>query len=301
MEETSTADDMAKAIDGRVFSSGTNSSEAVLLNSPANDVSFSISTSHLAELASERNVEQYDTDWIQPLVTNGTNVITQPSYNSVTEDTGWAIQFTMKNIGSVTATSTSVYYYSHDTSSSAEGKWWEWDQNRKYKYTITHTPDVGSDGTIHGVTDAITDSGNDKDSLIKDANDSGVIFVHFDLKPDSGSFSYKGHSSTSIGSMSMSISVNKNDTEETIMEKVKSALNTASIVDAYEGNAASNTPFRTYSTMFSTTANRAEIDVPIYKATIDLKYNPVQIHLNRLALHMNLFEQIIWEYQTQIF
>lgn len=280
MEEASTVADMARAIDGSIFSSDTSSSESILLNNTANGVSLSISTSHLAELASERNVEQYDTDWIQPLVTNGTNVITQPSYNSVTEDTGWAIQFTMKNIGSVTATSTSVHYYSHDTSSGAEGKWWRWDQDRKYKYTILHTPDVGSDGTLHGVTDAITDSGNNKDSLIKNANGSGVISVYFDLKPDSGSFSYKGRSSTSIGSMTMSISVSQNDTEETIMEKVKSALNTTSIVDAYEGNSAKNTPYPTYSTMWNTTANRAEIDVPVYKATIDLKIqsgaNPFQ-------------------------
>ena len=145
-----TVKDIAKAVDGRIFSSGVSSSEKTTNNQTASGISYSVSTNYLAELASNRNTEQYDTVWIEPLPTGSANVITQPTYTNPREDTGWAMHFTMPNIGPVTAKVSSISYYGYDKRPETENTFWKWEyhwiNNQKvpYQATITHTPDQGN-------------------------------------------------------------------------------------------------------------------------------------------------------------
>lgn len=273
-EETATIDDIANSIDGTVFSSYVSSSESTTMLSGQSHpgVSFSIDTNYLAELASERNVEQYDTDWIQPELTNGTNVIDMPGYTDTGEDKGWKIHFNMPNIGNVTATSSSLYYYSSDTRPEKEGIWWRWgtySNGGRYKYSINHNP-TPNDGTLHSVTDCITNSKANGTSLSKDNEGSGTIVVTFNMTPDAGSFTYEGRTENSIGTIRMYISsVTKNDTEETIMNKVKAALNDATVFDVYEGNNTSGKPYSSTHYVDNVYENNYMIDVPVYETYHD--------------------------------
>lgn len=270
-EDAATVDDIAACIDGIRFSSNENSSESTLLNQTSPGVSFSVSTNYLAELASDRNVEAYDTAWIEPAMSGTTNVITQPSYTNPQENTGWKIHFRMPNIGLVTASSDYVIYYGNDRDKDTEGLWWRWvypTNSTKYQTSIPRYPDRG-DGNLLGVTDAITDFSNHGDSLIKNAKNGGTINVHFQIKPDSGTFKYEGRESNSIGSISMSIRVNPDDTEESIMNKVKAALNKNTVFDVYEGNEKTGTPSYTTAYISSASAKTHMIDTPVYKTNHD--------------------------------
>lgn len=268
--ETAKIEDIAKAVDGVRYSSGVTSSEYISMGTSVSGVSFSIETTYLAELASERNVETYDTSWIEPKLTGSTNVVTQPTYTDITEDTGWSIEFTMKNIGTVTATSYDVDYYTGNREEK-ENLWWYWykpSSGAKRKETINHNPDVGAAGTLLGVTDCITDSANNGDSIVADTLYGGVINVSFRLNANS-SYSYEGRTATSVGYMDMYISVSKNDTEDTLMKKLEAALGKTSVIDAYEGNQSTNKPSSTSYRVYSTSAKQNLIDVPIYKAQHD--------------------------------
>lgn len=273
-EETATVEDIANALDGRVYSSRIDSSEYTTMLSGQSHpgVSFSINTSYLAELASGRNVEQYDTDWITPALTNGTNVIDMPSYTDTGEDIGWKIHFNMPNIGNVTATSSSLYYYSNDTRPEKEGIWWQWrpySNGGRYKDLIEHNP-TPNDGTLHSVTDCITNSANNGLSLKRNSEGSGTIVVSFNITPDAGSFTYEGRTGNSIGTITMIISsITKNDTEETIMNKVKAALNGATVFDVYEGNNTSGRPSPSTHYVYGLYENNYMIDVPVYETRHD--------------------------------
>lgn len=269
--ETATIGDIAASIDGVRFSSGVSSSESTLVNQSYSGVSFSISTNYLAELASDRNADAYDTSWIEPAMKGTTNVITQPSYTNPQEDKGWEIHFTMPNIGLVTATSASISYSSPDRDDDAENLWWKWiypKNSPKYKSGLTHYPDAGQ-GSLLGITDCITDSAKNGDSLTANAKNGGTISVSFNITPDSGSFDYEGRQGTSIGTMYMYVTVNNNDTEESIMNKIKSALNTNTVFDVYEGYENNGSPYTTTSYAYSATANTHIIDAPVYRTNHD--------------------------------
>ncbi|MDE6852426.1 MAG: flagellin, partial [Lachnospiraceae bacterium] len=257
-EEAATIDDIAASIDGVRFTSSETSSESTILNQTSPGVSFSVTTYYLAELASGRNVDAYDTTWIEPAPTGTTNVITQPSYSDPQEDTGWKIHFTMPNIGKVTATSSYIDYYANDRDAAAENLWWSWvypTNSPSYKGTIWHTPDRGQ-GNLLGVTDCLTDSAGNGDSITKNAETGGRIDVRFDITPDSGSFQYEGRKGTSIGYLHMQVTGKDDDTEESIMNKIKAALNTDTILDIYEGNEQQGTPYTTSGYLYRATANR---------------------------------------------
>ncbi|MCD7826643.1 MAG: hypothetical protein LUH14_11890 [Clostridiaceae bacterium] len=268
MLEQATVEDIAKAVDGVRYSTGVGSSEYVEYTSTSG-VSFSVSTNYLAELASDRNVEEYDTDWIEADVKNGTNVTGCPTYTDTTENTGWTLHFTMPGIGGVTATSSSLYYYSTDKDEEDEGKWWEY-----YTYTSNGKQYKGKStllyygsATLAGVTSSITNSTGY--SLTKDADGNGYVVLSFSLQADSA-YNYCGRTSTSVGTITMTVSVYHDDTAESLMQRVQDALNTSTVIDVYEGNKSSNSPSRSYQYMYSTTAKTSMIDVPVYKTTHDL-------------------------------
>lgn len=206
MEETATIDDIAASVNGVRFSSTEGGSESIKINAKDSDISFDVSINYLAELASGRNVDSYDTAWIQPATVGQPNVISSPSYNSVDEEKGWKIQFRMPNIGLVTATSTYIDCYSLDRDASDKGLWWRWsdpDVPNRYKVTLWHTPDQGQ-GTLLGVTDCFVDSGQDGDSLSANAESGGRIDIRFDITSNN-QFEYEGRKSSNIGTITMHI------------------------------------------------------------------------------------------------
>lgn len=270
-EEAATVDDIAACINGVTFTSYVYSSEGIKINQTYSDVSFSVSTNYLAELASGRNVDKYDTTWIEPALTGNTNVITQPSYTDPQENTGWKIHFTMPNIGKVTATSTYIDYNASDRDAAAENLWWKWSHysdGSKYIASLWHIPDRGQ-GNLLGVTDCLTDYNNNGDSITKNANKGGRIDIRFDIKPDSGSFQYEGRKETSIGYLYMYVTVKDEDTEESIMNKIKAALNKNTIFDVFEGNEKQGTAYSTTTDIYSASAKKHIIDTPVYKTNHD--------------------------------
>ncbi len=283
MEETATIDDVAASINGVYFSTGVSSSESVKVGTSVPGVSYSISTNYLAELAADRNVESYDTDWIEPALTGGSNVTSTPSYTSTTEDAGWTIEFEMQNIGKVIASSANVSYSSNDYDDDDLGHWWYWVKNSQgansYRSSYTYTPSVGSAGTLHGVTDVITNSGgklgnNGKKgiSLTDNAENGGQITLRFNMVPeDASQAKYCDRDVTSVGSLYVYINVYDDDTEETLMNRVYAALNDNAVIDAYHGSANSGSPSSTSHTIYSANAKTHKIDVPVYQATINLK------------------------------
>lgn len=276
--ETATLDDIAQSIDGVTLDSYVNSSEAISTNTPVNGISFSINTNYLSELASDRNVDAYDTGWIEPASgTNSPNITSMPTYMDVTEDTGWVIKFDMKNIGTVTATATDMEYHSNDLDADDEGSWWEYhtdSRGNKFKVTNSYGQSVGTTGSLLGVIDTITNSQNRVGSngkglsLTDNAENGGTITINFDLNADS-SFSYGGNSGSKVGTLTMRIDVYDSDTEQSLMNRIKTGLNYTTVLDAYQGNANNNTSYRT-TTGYAGSANNHEIDVPIYDVWVDL-------------------------------
>lgn len=64
-------------------------------------------------------------------------------------------------------------------------------------------------------------------------------------------------------------SITKNDTEETIMNKVKAALNGATVFDVYEGNNTSGRPSPSTHYVYGLYENNYMIDVPVYETRHD--------------------------------
>lgn len=67
----------------------------------------------------------------------------------------------------------------------------------------------------------------------------------------------------------MNITVKKDDTEETIMNKIKSVLNEHTIFDAYEGNQNQGTPYHATASAYHATERTHIIDVPVYETMHD--------------------------------
>lgn len=270
-EESATIDDIAASIDGVKFKSLVTSSEETTGN--VSDVTFRADIYYLAELASGRKVDSYDTDWIEPAQSGTPNVIDMPTYTDTAEEKEWKIHFNMPNIGLVTATSKYIDYICYDSDDEYENLWWRWEtysDHTKHKAYIWRTPDKGQ-GTLLGVTDCITDSGNNEDSLTKNSKTGGRIEVRFDLTADSGLYSYDGRTSINdnIGYIYMNITVNKNDSEEDIMNKIQAALNENTIFDVFEGNKDTNKPSSPTTLICGATEKKHTIDVPVYKTNHD--------------------------------
>lgn len=261
--EAATLEDVAESVNGVSLSSYISSSESITPSS-SGGVHLSVSTNYLAELASGRDVDHYDTKWIEPALKNGSNVISSPSYNNIKEDKGWKFQFNMPGIGTVTATSSSVRYWGRDDDADAENIWWYWSRFYHQKTWYTLSPSKGSNGTLLGVTDCMTES---RTNGLRNTKKGGEIIVSFDMESNKN-FNYQGRTSSDVGTITMTISVKRGETEKDIMDKLKGALSGA-VIDVYEGNQTSNTPSTTTAYANDTSAKSHIIDTPIYKTNHD--------------------------------
>ncbi len=276
--ETATLDDMVKCIDGVDLFSTTDGGDYLTTNMPVNGVSISVDIDYEAELVSGRNVDAYDSGWIESGATPGaTNVNSTPTYNNPAEDTGWDISFYMKNIGTVKAVAKDMTYYSHDKDADDEGHWWSYatlQDGTKIKVANTYGQTAGTTGSLQGIIDTITNSNNyvnngKPHSLTHGAESGGTITIDYDLVADNA-FSYTGGSSTKdVGKLTMRIEVYDSDTEETLMNRLKVALNNATVLDVANGRQGGGDPdnSRNY---FTGVANEHKIEAPIYKVWRDL-------------------------------
>ncbi len=267
--ETATIDDIAKALNGVVISAHPNTTESISNSSSSNDISLSLSTNYLAELASGRLMDVYDTNFIEPNFISPTSNVITPDYNaSPIDSSGWTLSFNMQNIGTVTANCSNLYYYSNDTSDDVEGKWWKYSTNEtnKYKVHISHSPSIDGTG-LNSVLSCL--SREDGYSITKDANANGNIVLNFNLTSDSP-FEYGGNSSNNVGSMTVTISVGDDDTEADLLNKIKASFNENSEVDIFAGSKNDGSPYNSYVYSNYANAKTSIIDIPIYKAVHDV-------------------------------
>jgi len=206
---------------------------------PINGISFSASIDYPAMLASKKDFEKYDTDFIESSVNkikNANNLIQNPTESD--SSLKWQFEFEMPNIGTVKAESAYTYYICDWKD--PDKKWWYEDKdingNIIGRPSIPRYPDPDG-ANLDSVIDALN---NDRGlSLLKDTNGTGgYIRVIFNLTAES-SYKINSGDSTSysnVGSITMSIRVSGSDTVETISEKLASIKG----LDIYAGNEVTN-------------------------------------------------------------
>jgi len=233
--------DVIDSIDGAKVHSYTSSlfHTKMFSEKPINGISFSASIDYPAMLASEKDFEKYDTDFIESSVNkikNTNNLIQNPTESD--SSLKWQFEFEMPNIGTVKAESTYTYYICDWKD--PDKKWWYEDKdingNIIGRPSIPRYPDPDG-ANLDSVIDALN---NDRGlSLLKDTNGTGgYIRVIFNLTAES-SYKINSGDSTSysnVGSITMSIRVSGSDTVETISEKLASIKG----LDIYAGNEVTN-------------------------------------------------------------
>ena len=265
--EEATIADIVKAVNGCSISTHRNTGNSTQW-AGGTAPSSSVTINYPAEYASRKqsggfDFDASDDDYIEPVKnTAGSNLSTHPSYDSVeqakTDSTGWTFDFTMMGIGDVKAKCSSVSFSASDYSPEAEGTWWHYvtyGNGQKYQSTITHS----AAGNMQGLMSTLTGT----NGLLSLANggsnrSSGSLTMNFDLISDN-SFSYGNTSGKNVGSLWINFSVDQSDTEETILNKVKSALNDNTLLDiAKTGTNAESV------TMYPLYTNSNNINVPVY-------------------------------------
>ena len=286
VQPTATIDDIIKCIDGRTYSSYYDAwmqgrFEDKNGNPVSRDVSVSADLYYSAAYDSNKNsglnFDDADDTFLEPRGANGgtvqgdnatadSNLTSWPGDLTVEQarnsNEGWTFSFYMEGIGNVTATSNSLTYYSYDRDPDDEGIWWVRGTgihyNDKYGYPHNASPTLG------GLMDALT-GGPDSDTpglLNKNRNGNadsgGYISIRFNLNADEYG---------SVGYFTLTVYVNSNDTEQTVLDKIQGengALKEDTILDFYTANGSSTYASHTVETP---TARTNEIDVPIYAGT----------------------------------
>lgn len=280
VQSTATIDDIIKCIDGVTYSSYYDAwmqgrFEDKNGNPVSRDVSvygdLNYSAAYDSNKNSGLNFDDGDDAFLEPRGKNNalvqgdnatadSNLTSCPSKSTVeqarTNDAGWTFSFYIEGIGNITAASERLTYYAYDRTEDDEGLWWRHGTGIYYddKYGIPHY----ASPTLSGLMDALT-GGPDSDTpglLNKNENgyadSGGYIEIRFDLDAD-------GYGS--VGYFTLTVNVNSNDTEESVLKKIQEALNENTILDFYTANGSS-----TYAsqTVYPPTARTNEIDVPIY-------------------------------------
>ena len=138
--------------------------------------------------------------------------------------------------------------------------------NSKDKYQIWYPRNGSLDGTLGSVMAALTGDKNDSSpgllnkGLNGAADSGGCIELSFTLKADQKYiYGNDKHEETAVGSFSIRIDVSNTDTEDSVLTKIKNALNDSTIFDLYRSSAGWDANHTSYAR-----ANERKIDVPIY-------------------------------------
>lgn len=166
---------------------------------------------------------------------------------------GWEFTFYMEGIGTVTAKSSGVRYRINSKDlgdDDFENVFWHWVYPRDSApypwYTDKYPSDHGG-GTLGDVMDALT-GGKDDDypGLLTSENggyahNGGDIYLTFTLTSDSNYEYGSGGTGSYVGTFTIKITVTNEDTEETVLGKIKTALNEGTIVDLFTSGVSGST------------------------------------------------------------
>ena len=284
VHEVATKDDIIAAVNGRTmtsskgvyvsgrFENADGSSKSNPVRVSATNFTYGAAYASRANSANGRDFDAADDAFFEPTGGNGAvNLISYPTATTVADATnsaeGWTFSFELDGVGTVIGKSASITYSSGDRGAEDEGIWWGW-----HEYTsngVLHRYQSGISRTINGgtlgdVMDALTgDASTDTPGLLTSGNggitdSGGSITIRFELKADNA-FSYAGLSSKDVGYFNLSIAVDKNDTEQTILDKINQSLNSATVLDFYSDSANED-----YSNIGSFTARTNTVDEPIW-------------------------------------
>ncbi len=210
---------------------------------------------------------------------NNTSDVTVAQTNTDT----WSFTFNMEGIGQVTATSNRVRYTANDRSADDEGLWWKWTKysGGQYVSALSRTSSEYGSGTLGSVMAALTgDASTGTPGLLNAseggaADSGGYIYLEFSLS-SANSFAYgDGKSSNSVGSMTLRIDVTSTDTEQSVLDKINAALNSATVVDLY--TTSSNLSSVRQSVRASST-NGQTVDHDVYE--LDPEYEDVNVNIH---------------------
>lgn len=204
------------------------------------------------------------------LIASPTAVTVEEARNS-TE--GWTFSFYMEGIGKVTATSSSVTCGAGDRSETVKDLWWEWREYRdvdgalrKHKAGKTETIGTGTLGDVMAVLTGNKDS--DTPGVLSPKNGgtakNGYIQLNFTMKADTPYTYGDGSKDTYAGGFSLTLNIDENDTEATVLQKIKNSLNDTVIVDLYTDSASADGL-----EILAPTANNRPIEVPVWGGTCE--------------------------------
>ena len=286
VEDGATLDDMITAINNTHIESyptvsmtgqfektdGTSQSYTGVRFSSASLVYSAAYASYTNDNAKGHNFDAADDQFLEAAVTNGTNMTKSPPPDITVEDARkstdiWEFKFYMEGIGNVTATSTSTSYYANDTDLDDKGFWWDYYANSSdtYQKGKTSTYD-GKGGNLGSVMAALTGSKADDTPGILNkglggaADAGGSIYLHFTLTADNEyTYGKNNNKSSSVGSFSIRVDVSNTNTEQEVLDRIKAALNSATIVDLYTSSERFDDSRTSYAQ-----ANESKIQLPLY-------------------------------------
>lgn len=285
--ESATTDDIITCLNGRTMSgSASTSMSARFEDSTGATKSYSgvsvgsASLGYAASYASKANssdghdFDAADDIFLEPAGGSGSaNLISSPSAATVADarnsSEGWTFSFDMKGIGTVTAKSYNVSYgpTSGDYAADDETYWWNWDYYYSNGNKVYYKDSIErnlSGGTLGNVMEALTgDKSSGTPGLLTAANGGaadagGYIDIDFNLTADQD-FAYGTTTGKSVGSFTIRVNVQNTDTEASVLQRIKDALNSNTVLDFYTGSGGYDS-----ASIGSLTPRTHQIDVPIW-------------------------------------
>ena len=272
-------------------------------------LSGSVSMSYAAAYASAVNgshdVDSPDDAFIEP--SPAKNLVSFPQATGVEDarnsSESWTFKFDMSGIGGVTASCTGISYSSNDRAADDEDYWWKWqgawlDNHTRYEphytqYSVSRS--VGN--TLGGLMDALTGK-KGEDSLPGllsaanggDSDSGGIITMSFRANADQAFSAGSVSGKDGLFNFSISISVGSGDTEESVLGKITSLLNSNTRLDATAQSARGDE-----SIFISNPRNSHKIETPVFDYDQYRKHIPIQagveageyIDINYPVLNLN--------------
>lgn len=250
--EEATTSDLATALNGKSMSVGEYISAYTYFQnadgthqSNPSGISTSIALNYNAAYVAAADMDRGDDTFLESKTSVGSgnvsgvsNSSTSSVANAKTSSELWKFAFSMNNIGDVKSTISSIYSYApSDTEADDENYWWHWtyrgDGSRYQSYNTINaqTKDLAGvmdllTGTKGSATPGLLTSANGGD-----ADQGGYIVFNYNLTSETPYHRPDGSTSNSIGSFTVSMRVNNTDTEESVLQKLKDAFNTNTIID----------------------------------------------------------------------
>lgn len=205
-----------------------------------------------------RDFDAEDDAFLEAADSSGTQLTSSSTKGNLTDwptdtdpDKQWQFTFDMDGIGKVTATSVSIDYAApNDGKDDDYSEWWHWGSRTvngvTERYPVTTNREIPG-GTLANVKDALTGpKGTTYPGLIDAADGSanstykGYIDINFTMT-SAEKYTYgKDSQWNRVGSFTLRVTVNKNDTEQDVINRINNALNEQTILDFYSTSKAND-------------------------------------------------------------